>query len=187
MFPDQKAFAVTSRWLLAEPTGSATNSGNAPGNACIHAGQKPDRWAQVGSNHRLLACKASALPLSYAPVAPERPGSAYRLPGVAEADGGQIRDGLPAGRTAAEDALQRLGDFLGQPGRAPGHGPSAPGGRGLEASQRPRPARRGDRGPAVPALPHDIHKLRTPMGEVRTWRYRPASTAPEPLLYADLS
>src|SRR5690348_12965969 len=27
-------------------------------------------WAQVGSNHRLLACKASALPLSYAPSAP---------------------------------------------------------------------------------------------------------------------
>ena len=24
-------------------------------------------WAQVGSNHRPLACKASALPLSYAP------------------------------------------------------------------------------------------------------------------------
>ena len=39
-------------------------------------------WAQVGSNHRLLACKASALPLSYAPLvrAGRAPGSesAYR-------------------------------------------------------------------------------------------------------------
>jgi hypothetical protein len=42
-------------------------------------------WAQVGSNHRLLACKASALPLSYAPGVPGRRGgapgtqSAYRF------------------------------------------------------------------------------------------------------------
>src|SRR4051812_15700831 len=32
----------------------------------VSAGQ--DGWAQLGSNQRPLACKASALPLSYAPV-----------------------------------------------------------------------------------------------------------------------
>jgi hypothetical protein len=41
-------------------------------------------WAQVGSNHRLLACKASALPLSYAPLCSgrrrtPRTQSAYRF------------------------------------------------------------------------------------------------------------
>src|SRR6266566_600177 len=39
------------------------------------------QWAQVVSNHRPLACKASALPLSYAPAsAPSwRPRLAYRV------------------------------------------------------------------------------------------------------------
>ena len=43
-------------------------------------------WAQVGSNHRPLACKASALPLSYAPLRSGRRKTprtqlAYRFPG----------------------------------------------------------------------------------------------------------
>jgi hypothetical protein len=37
-------------------------------------------WAQQGSNLRPLACKASALPLSYAPDAPREPGgTVFRL------------------------------------------------------------------------------------------------------------
>ena len=35
-------------------------------------------WAQVGSNHRPLACKASALPLSYAPKVAIATAQAYR-------------------------------------------------------------------------------------------------------------
>jgi hypothetical protein len=35
-------------------------------------------WAQVGSNHRPLACKASALPLSYAPEVAFATAQAYR-------------------------------------------------------------------------------------------------------------
>jgi threonine dehydrogenase-like Zn-dependent dehydrogenase len=38
-------------------------------------------WAQQGSNLWLLACKASALPLSYAPVLLRRPPEAESLPG----------------------------------------------------------------------------------------------------------
>jgi hypothetical protein len=38
------------------------------------------RWAQQGSNLRPLACKASALPLSYAPDATREPGgTVFRL------------------------------------------------------------------------------------------------------------
>jgi hypothetical protein len=37
-------------------------------------------WAQQGSNLRPLACKASALPLSYAPDSPGQPGgTVFRL------------------------------------------------------------------------------------------------------------
>jgi hypothetical protein len=43
-------------------------------------------WAQQGSNLRPLACKASALPLSYAPDAPGGPGGAvFQLGNAARA------------------------------------------------------------------------------------------------------
>src|ERR1039458_9263405 len=48
-------------------------------------------WAQLVSNQRPLACKASALPLSYAPAptASRRPASAYRFRAAREIRGGQ--------------------------------------------------------------------------------------------------
>src|ERR1039458_7454319 len=48
-------------------------------------------WAQLVSNQRPLACKASALPLSYAPAptASRRPASAYRFRAAREMRGGQ--------------------------------------------------------------------------------------------------
>jgi hypothetical protein len=55
------------RWLSAVVTGSPISVSK------IHLAAK-SWWAQVGSNHRLLACKASALPLSYAPSSAQPPG-----------------------------------------------------------------------------------------------------------------
>src|SRR5215471_8014350 len=39
-------------------------------------------WAQVVSNHRPLACKASALPLSYAPASTPVGATALSVPGT---------------------------------------------------------------------------------------------------------
>ena len=41
--------------------------------------QAKRRWARVVSNHRPLACEASALPLSYGPSGPDSIGSALPL------------------------------------------------------------------------------------------------------------
>ena len=64
-----------------------------------------NRWAQQGSNLRPLACKASALPLSYAPVQPLR---ARRAPG-----------GNPAQRTSRRVARQPVPGLAAGPAIGP--------------------------------------------------------------------
>src|SRR5215470_11183922 len=51
-------------------------------------------WAHLDSNQGHPACKAGALPLSYAPAPQWRPGLAYRLRSSAEVTAGQVRDGI---------------------------------------------------------------------------------------------
>src|SRR3954452_13085771 len=46
-------------------------------------------WAQLGSNQRPLACKASALPLSYAPGRPGQAGD-VRIPARVPVPGGRL-------------------------------------------------------------------------------------------------
>src|SRR6516162_2260059 len=79
-------------------------------------------WAQVGSNHRPLACKASALPLSYAPWAPaagDRHGNAASVPvpcnlTVSGATAGApLLAGVSAGRMEAPRLVRDKDGFTG--------------------------------------------------------------------------
>ena len=66
-----------------------------------HAAGLLKQWAQVGSNHRPLACKASALPLSYAPVPPSSiPQDPGRQPGTAYLPARPAREPTPGPKRA---------------------------------------------------------------------------------------
>src|SRR3954447_16392283 len=91
-----------------------------------HLGGKPQvragLWARQGSNLRPLACKARALPLSYAPRAPRvgaRGAAPCRVPpqgcewrgAGGPSSGGQLTDGvLPAGLLPRVTGLVDLGE-----------------------------------------------------------------------------
>src|ERR1022692_4298858 len=64
------------------------------------------QWAQQGSNLRPLACKASALPLSYAPVPPS--GYPGRQPGTAYLPARPGREPALEDRVTAVRAFNRL-------------------------------------------------------------------------------
>ena len=104
-------------------------------------------WAQVVSNHRPLACKASALPLSYAPsITAQVTGLRYPAPWLSVNRGRSARHAV-----RSEHPVKRPGYVLGQRGRRIPRGRSG-------RSRRPLP-----RGPA---------RSRRPIGGSRRIRAR---------------
>ena len=66
-------------------------------------------WAQVGSNHRPLACKASALPLSYAPGVPAGASGRIYLSGRLPANARSGRSTTLTARAIVAGTSQRPG------------------------------------------------------------------------------
>jgi hypothetical protein len=101
-------------------------------------------WAQLGSNQRPLACKASALPLSYAPWP-----RAQACPGVVGGNRGQRTRSRPSARSNVRTSAGRSRDpsrfwRVGRPGRGPARAPARP--------LRPAPASRRSPAPGEARL-----------------------------------